>query len=496
MKTAILQLEPYDNQYSIRDRMEWSHAKRILLVWPKRARLINSELELRFLLRQAQNMGAQIALICREDRVISYAKALKIPVFSSVTGAESSRWGMIAKPIELIPDVNNLRLLQEKKIELKKGKSKEALLIVSRFAGIILGFIAILGLIIFLIPSAKITIFPQMQTKQINISIWASPQVHEINLNGNLPAVEKQIEVSGELTGESNGVTNIPISYASGEVTFTNLTNSPVTVPQGTIISTSSDAEIRFATIADVIVPSGVENTALEGVKALQAGASGNLTAGELNVLEGSLGAEIDVSNDLPLSGGSDEQAPSPTEEDYRIVQNELLSQLRQQVINEFSNIDEQLILNTLDNGKIVSEERSLDPGQPGDQFNLTITSNFTGLVYSQANLVTLANQAMAASLDVSETNYSRTVVLQPYNAANVVVSSDGASWQQSVTATVGPAIDKNAFSQLIAGKKIDEAEKLIKENIPSRKNPIIAIYPFNVNWLPFAGYQIQIQAQ
>ena len=53
MKTTILQLELYDNHFSILDRMEWSHANRILLVWPKRVRLVEDKIDLLIIQRQA-----------------------------------------------------------------------------------------------------------------------------------------------------------------------------------------------------------------------------------------------------------------------------------------------------------------------------------------------------------------------------------------------------------------------------------------------------------
>jgi hypothetical protein len=496
MKTAIIQLEPYDNIFSIRDRMEWSHAARILFIWPKRAKLIDSEIDLQILQRQAAKQGAQIALITRDAKVIENAELLNISVFTSVPQAESTRWKTNRKHFSKIVDSDFIHSLQEKEFAKTKPGSKNNITALSRGAAIVLSSLAIISLLLYLIPSASITLYPITTQKQITLSIWASPQVHEINVNGNLPAVQKQVEVSAQLQGLSSGTANIPSEFAKGEVTFTNLTNQSIVVPKGTVISTINDPVIRFSTLLEAFVPAGKNPIVSIDVQAEQAGSTGNLESGTLVVIEGSLGESLTVTNNSPTSGGTDLQAPSPTEQDYAKINDQLKAQLRKQAISEIAVSDERLITESLDSGKVVSEVRSLEPGLPGEQFNLSLTVRFTGLVYSENDLELLAGKAMSAGLISSnESNYSGEVQLKATDTS-VEISSDGTKWKETAIADVGPIIDANYLASLVSGKKISEASQLLQAKVPSKSTPIINVYPFGWMRLPWASYQIQIQAK
>jgi len=496
MKTTILQLELYDNHFSILDRMEWSHANRILLVWPKRVRLVEDKIDLLIIQRQAVKLGAQLAIVCRDVRVIESANALNISVFASISVAERSRWK--STPRFLINRVNNsfITNLQEKEFPQKTKKAGSSFVtIFTHFVVLLLGILAIVALLIFLVPSATVTLYPQSEEKQITISIWASPQVHEINVNGNLPAVAKQVEVSGELSGQSSGFTGIPSAYASGEVTLTNLSPHEVTFPQNSIVSTSGNPPIRFLTTEQIVIPAGINQIGKVTIKAMQSGTSGNLDSGTLTVLEGDLGAEITVNNELPISGGEDQQSPSPNESDYQKVQSKLLTQLQRQALTELATNGDVLITNSLDNGNVVSEVRSLEPGQPGEQFSLTITVRFSGLVYSQSDMTRLVDQAMAASLGKNERNYSGKIDRKD-DLTEAIISTTGAKWQEVVTAEISPAVDNSSLAEVISGKPVNLAAQILQEKIDLVKNPSIIILPSGWKWLPFASYQIHIKEQ
>ena len=496
MKTAILQLEPYDNQFSICDRMEWGHALRILLVWPKRERLLENELELQVIQRQAVKQGAQIALICRDPKVIENAEHLNISVFSSVPAAESSRWKTNRGYFNKIVNSDFIRSLQIKEFLKPKPQPSKNVVDLRRGIAIFLGALAIISLVLYLVPSAKVILFPQTEEKQITLSIWASPQVKEINLNGNLPAVRKEIEVSDKLQGQSSGTTGIPSEFATGEVTFNNLSREPVVVPKDTVVSTASDPVVRFQTASEITVPAGRVSNESVAVQALQAGVSGNLGESALTVVEGSLGVKLAVTNELPTSGGIDQLAPSPTDQDYEKLKSELLNRLRQKAAAEIETVDEKLIDGSLNSGTITSEVHLLEPGTPGEQFALTLSVRFSGLVYSESDLQLLARQAMTVSLiSTNGENYSGEVKLS-MKSSDIEFSEDGARWQETASALVGQKVDVNKLTQAIAGKKISDARQFLLANLPSRANPVISVFPPGWNWLPFAGYQIQIQAQ
>ena len=171
------------------------------------------------------------------------------------------------------------------------------------------------------------------------------------------------------------------------------------------------------------------------------------------------------------------------------------MTQLQRQALTELATNGDVLITNSLDNGNVVSEVRSLEPGQPGEQFSLTITVRFSGLVYSQSDMTRLVDQAMAASLGKNERNYSGKIDRKD-DLTEAIISTTGAKWQEVVTAEISPAVDNSSLAEVISGKPVNLAAQILQEKIDLVKNPSIIILPSGWKWLPFASYQIHIKEQ
>ncbi len=92
MKTQIIQLEAHDDAISVRDKMGWSQAGRVVLVWPTRGRLLNHRLDLVLILRHSQSLGVQIALVTKDPEVRFQARSLGIPIYKTVRQAQAARW--------------------------------------------------------------------------------------------------------------------------------------------------------------------------------------------------------------------------------------------------------------------------------------------------------------------------------------------------------------------------------------------------------------------
>ena len=92
MKTQIIQLEPHDDQLSIRDKMNWSKTPRILLVLPRRRKFKLDTLDLKLLQRHAINLGAELGLVTKSSKIIRAATELNIPFFESNLMAQREAW--------------------------------------------------------------------------------------------------------------------------------------------------------------------------------------------------------------------------------------------------------------------------------------------------------------------------------------------------------------------------------------------------------------------
>ena len=494
MKTAILQLETYDDYSSICDKMGWSRATRIILVWPKRGKILREYHELKLIQRQASALGAQVAFVCRDRLIDEYAQVLQIPVFPSLPKAESSHWPRQIHLVERQPSADFFKKFQSATgQQTVKAKNQESSKLV-RWLSIGLASLALISLVIFIFPSATIMLYPVTETKNIPISIWASTQVHETNLNGSLPAYEKSIEVSASAEGQSTGTTDLPIEYAVGNVTFINLTKNDIVVPAGTIISTADPESIRFVT-SDSVTVMGVSTEPVSvGVKALQAGSSGDVDQDTLTVIEGTLGSLLTVTNSSPISGGADEQAPSPTEADYAKLKKSLLNQLSIEATQTLQQQEGlQLIDGSLDEGKTIEETRSVEPGQPADSFSLTIRVKFTGLMITSSDLEKIATEVMNASLSKGQKTYCDGVTIQQLDKPDGSLA-EGMKWNIFVSCAVGADFDALSLTKLVTGKKIEEARTILLAQFQSRAEPFITTFPADWKWMPLASFNINVE--
>src|SRR5512137_1281491 len=92
MKTYVIQLESHDDPLSTRDKMAWSKAPRLLLVWPRRGRILDRKVDLVVLQRHAQLLGAQLGIVTGDYDVRANAADAGIPSFSSVVQAQKGSW--------------------------------------------------------------------------------------------------------------------------------------------------------------------------------------------------------------------------------------------------------------------------------------------------------------------------------------------------------------------------------------------------------------------
>src|SRR5512133_395778 len=103
MKTQIITLESHDDLISVRDKLSWAKTPRILLVWPKYAKVNLRVLDLKVLQRHADSLGAQLGLVTRRAKVRRDAESLGIPVFVSTTTAQRELWPDSAPRSRRIP---------------------------------------------------------------------------------------------------------------------------------------------------------------------------------------------------------------------------------------------------------------------------------------------------------------------------------------------------------------------------------------------------------
>ena len=274
MKTQVIKLDPHDDVISLRDKMSWTRAERILLVFPHRTHVLDRTLDLRLLQRHAATLGAQLAIISHSETLRRQAEELKIPGFPRIASAQRNDWtrdSAVARPARrgVRPNLDALR---------RASFSPEARW--RNLPGVRIGFfslaaLAILAVFSLFIPSATILLTPTPRMENLTFPVSASTDVTSVNLAGSLPAREGSLIVERSKIVQSSGLETIPDQKAQGMVRFRNLTTTLTGIPTGTVISTPSPPFVRFATTMDSVVVAGIDQTVDVPVQAILGGSGG-----------------------------------------------------------------------------------------------------------------------------------------------------------------------------------------------------------------------------
>ncbi|RSL28989.1 baseplate J/gp47 family protein [Salibacterium salarium] len=109
-----------------------------------------------------------------------------------------------------------------------------------------------------------------------------------------------------ELKAAERGVIPTPATKSTGELTFSG--DDAEDIPAGTRVSTDEDDPIYAVTTADASIPDGGGEVTVEA-EAEEAGAVGDVSAGEFTLVRGDLSGVLDVTNAEAFEGGADEES-------------------------------------------------------------------------------------------------------------------------------------------------------------------------------------------
>src|SRR5690625_4614936 len=102
------------------------------------------------------------------------------------------------------------------------------------------------------------------------------------------------------------GISPTPATRAVGKLTFT--AQADVTIPSGTRVRTDAESPIYAETTEASQALTTGQSVTLDA-RAVDAGASGNVSADEYDIVTGNLAGVITVTNADPFEGGTDEES-------------------------------------------------------------------------------------------------------------------------------------------------------------------------------------------
>ncbi len=510
MKLQIIQLEPYDDVVSVRDRLSFVSTERVLLVLPNNA-VLRRKLDLVLIQREAARRRARLALITNDPEVIEHASELNISTFDSVSASQRATW---KRPVNKVfvdrsdkphtePDPYELRLIASRLRPLTP-EERQMRRITRAIAGTVL-FAVLLGLVLFVVPSADVVIIPAQRQINKTVRLIADPGITSVDVeSGHIPAGLLVIDVTTQASIPTTKQQDVPASLASGTVQFTNQTSQQVPIPAGTVVKAIGANPPKFRTLKDVVVDAGVGQTVDVTIQATNdsAGPGGNVEPNLIINIEGPLADSLSVRNPEAMRGGTLRQQGIVTQDDWNNLLTLAREKIRQTALSQFSPRLTGSQFVAPDSIKIVEERPewtsySAYVGDPADNLVLTMRARVQALVIDEQ----LARQATLASLAA---NYPDGWQVLPNTVSftrgpiETQQANGQASFLMSASASVAQAINLDLVRQQIAGASPTDALDVLNRTLllDPRRAPQIQIWPGIFGRLPLLPVRINVTVQ
>ncbi len=356
--------------------------------------------------------------------------------------------------------------------------------------------LAFLSITALFIPRATIKLTPISKQQTITVPVTASTTIKSVSITGSMPAHEISLTVTGTQSARINSQTSIPQDKASGIARFKNLTQQDVTIPAGTVIHNVGEAPVQFATLNDTHL-TGKANVIVEvPIEAMEAGAAGNLPADTLQVIDGSVALSASVTNPEPTSGGTDQVATAPSENDHKRVRSVLMDQLMTQAqkqINDSIGSKGLLLADTLKMGEPAEETYDPPSGQAGNLLTLTLRVPVSAEYLSGDELTQLAETTLNTSEPEGFTALPDTLTFKPLGKP--VLDGAGAShFDLQVERESQHQIDLMQANALARGLSPKSAARVLSARLPLANDPVIKLFPAWWPWLPLIPFGITVK--
>jgi hypothetical protein len=498
MKTQVIYLEPQDDLQTIQDKINWGKSERILVVYPTSSPPLRRKIDLVQLERFSRNKGAQFAVVTNRDEIGNFARELGISVFPNRRVAQLADWD---QPTVKAKDLDFTLSSKEDKEELKaKSASPETPKWMEskyfRYWIISIATIAVLSILFIVFPAAEIQIAPKTSLQTIQLELKIDPDAESYNLAGIIPAETITVTVEAEGSIPATGWLISPSTYASGQVTFSNLTDQAYLIPAGTIVRSDSENPQKYLTLEDAQIAAEAGAKANVDVIAENPGVSGNVPANSLTRLDGQLSFQASVINDSNITGGTSISNQAPSDLNFDDLKKELLADLLLIAKDEAQNktiIQDILIAEILYNRTIISETYSPENIQPADELSLEMVVEYEFLVIRGIMLDSMLSKILDSHLEPGQTARKNSLSIE-------IISNIGSFLKNSDTLTINAQRqiydlpDAISIANSIKGKTINDVVILLSDPDIYDAEPVINTKPYWWPWLPFSPQRINIE--
>ncbi len=506
--TYTLPLAPHDDPITVRDKLAFVRAQRVILLWPPKGHVLTRKLDLLRVQRAAAQLGMQIALVTDDLDVIANARDLRISVFPDEQSALQGHWKHPRRKVFSPPhDPAEQAAIAEHVARMRSAGPPRArsLRRLGRWALFVGLLMALAAGFLLVAPSATVTVTPASRQIFQTVTIVADPALSDIDIESyRMPATVITLQTTARVTVEATGTEKAGASLAQGLVTFRNTTDQPVLIPRGTVVATSDTIPIRFSTMIETTLPAGDAATIDVPIQALPeyAGPQGNVPPEAINRVEGELAYRVTVRNANATYGGAIQERKTVTEDDHA----RLLELARQQLLQNAQD----LLLHQ------IGGEQFLVPGSVNIVEERPEWTIYNAIVGDLAESVSLDMRAVVQAVIVDERQARQVAYagIAPFIEPGMEVSpetlrftrgdimqiepSGRVTFLMHVRGHVAVAIDADAVRREVAGLRVSAARRRLETRFlldPTRP-PRIHTWPVWFKRLPFLPVRITVHVE
>ncbi len=505
---TFVQIEHGEDAVSVKDRLSFLRGQNVLLIWPEEGTALTRKLDLVLVQREAMRRAIRMALVTHDEKIMEHARDLNISTFETIGAAQKGRWKRgRSKVFTSRDDKPGETPLPEDLMDVASRVRGSPALSASRWVTslillTLLGAAAVFAVLI--VPGATVTLVLAEETIEVSQQIIASASATTTDVDeGIIPARTRKIEIEENASRSTSGAQSLPPSTATGTIRFVNQSDEAITIPAGTVVSTTTSDPVRFATTINATLTAGANQIVEVGIQALSssAGAQGNVDAGLITTVEAEWSDQVTVINLIATTGGQDNTVRIVTQED----QDRLLAALRQQLqARALMEFEAQLVENEI----VIADSISILPdgeredwktfshevGQPADTVRLSMRAIVQVIVVDQRRgeeivFARMGQQIPRGRQIVPESvEYLIGPVTEVRDNGDVVFSVTG---RGRVTGRVSPA----QVQEGLVGKTIEEARAYLVSAVDLKSGtvPDIIIQPDLLGRLPLLPMRIQV---
>jgi hypothetical protein len=496
MKTQIIALEAHDDFISVRDRMSWAKSPRILLVWPKYEKITLRPADLRILQQHASYLGAEMGVITRRGEVRGDAQRFGIPVFSSAAEAQRKAWQHAGDPAATRRRTRRGRTaLGAMRDAAKRREATWTSRPLTRFGAFFMGVLAVLALSALFVPQAQVSLTPISQQQSVIVPVTAGPDITTVSIAGNVPAHPVKVTVEARQSARITTQASLPAGKAKGIARFTNLTQTDVSIPAGTIVYSLSPAIIRFATLNDTHVAGNVNAVVEVPVASVDTGAAANLPANSIQAIEGGLSLLLAVTNPEPTEGGIDRMAAMPSDADRQRLHDVVAGLLNSQALAQMGDSlgsGDVLLAGTLKMGQILEEKYEPPVGEPGNLLTLSLRAEYEAQSVKAEDLRQLAEATLNAALPQGFTSSAGSLTLH-VTGEPTLDEKGAAHFGLQLERRVVRELDLQHANALVRGLAPWQAANNLQAQLPLSTRPQVKLSPDWWPWMPLIPFRITV---